>query len=661
MVLVHPLGVEELELDRRPWVTLGIVACCAVLFFITWVVPESPMGGSDTLLEQMFDTWQEHPNLAPPAVLVERLRPDVRARMESLHTEAVQKLGEPSAALQSQMDAWATEYVQATEASLLRRLSLVPERGALQWGWLFHMFLHFGWMHLLGNMFFLYLVGPMLEDVWDRPVFGAFFLVSGLVAALAQVFLAGEPTTMMAGASGAVAGAMGAFSFRFATKRIRMGYFVWMMIRAFRGTFNMPAWMAGAVWVGLEVYSLVTGNTSGVAVMAHVGGFAFGLATAVTLRFSGLEDRYLTPAVTRKTGNYVRHRGLDAAEQALREGQLARARKALTDVLAAYPDSAEASLLMFQVERREGLPDAGARLDRTLLKLLTMDQQEAVLVAVEQLGADFEPTALRPLTASRLATLFDARGLGGQHLDALLGVAAQTGGATGARAMLRRAELAMESRRRDLARAHLDTLAGMTGVPGDVSQRADELNLRLRPIALVDEPEPSPLPAARPAGPRALSLDGVLEPHAPPPRPAPRLMGGSIVGASETGLRMHLTSGEQRELPYARIIGVSPALVPVPVAGQTVPRLQPVTDLVLHWGDATQGPVAVRLGLAQLRLTTHYPDLPPKEGYARWLQDVVRRSGATLVSSSPEAILRGEYPRYADLQAMTEALVTVRH
>src|SRR5207247_9669974 len=101
----------------------------------------------------------------------------------------------------------------------LQRWGLVPARirpDAL----ITHMFLHAGWLHLLGNLFILYLAGPYIEDVWGRPLFAGFYLVSGLVAALAFVLRYPGLDQPLVGASGAIAGVMGAFLVRYGRPEI---------------------------------------------------------------------------------------------------------------------------------------------------------------------------------------------------------------------------------------------------------------------------------------------------------------------------------------------------------------------------------------------------------------------------------------------------------
>lgn len=637
--LVHPLGVDEVELDRIPWVSLSIAVACALMFALTWVIPPNPFGGSDAQLEEMIEFWQENPNVKPPEVLLERLNPAGRERVEALHTQALAEQGEPSAVHQEHLDGLAADFERTSESSLLRKLSLVPSRGAAQWGWLMGMFLHFGWMHLLGNLFFLYLVGPMLEDVWSRPLFAVFYLVGGVVAGLAQAAWDWGSNVLIAGASGAIAAAMGAFAYRFATKHIRMGYFIWL-ITIYRGTFRMPAWLAGAAWLVLELWSLVTGGDSGVAVMAHIGGFVFGLGTAVSLRRSGLEERYLTPAVTRKTGNYVRHSGLDVAAEALARGDTERARSALSEVLAAYPDNVEASLMLYQLEVREGRPEAGARLERTCLRLVSQARLEAATDALQHLGEDFNPSHLRPMTAFRLASLLEAdTAFPRVRLAALYTVSLGAAGAIGARARLRLAEFAWEERKHEVAREHLTALGRMENLPEETSRRAAELRAKMEAQDAwrnVEPEEEAPIVARSSHPPRIL-------------------LGGKVVGESATGLMLQAAHGEQRELAWSGIVGMAAGLLPSTAPGQTSPRLLPVTDLVLRWGDEKQGSLVLRLDFAHLGLATLYPGVPPKEGYARLLRTILQFSEATVLPDAA-ALQRAEYPRYADADAMTRAL-----
>jgi membrane associated rhomboid family serine protease len=139
------------------------------------------------------------------------------------------------------------------------------------------MFLHGSWMHLIGNMWFLWLFGNNIEDSTTRPRFVAFYLLSGLAAALGQVLANPSSEIPMVGASGAISGVMGAYLVLFPRVRVftlvPLGFFITSMA--------LPAWVMLIYWAFLQfaggVTSIVGEETGGVAFWAHVGGFVAGI------------------------------------------------------------------------------------------------------------------------------------------------------------------------------------------------------------------------------------------------------------------------------------------------------------------------------------------------------------------------------------------------
>src|SRR3989440_10627076 len=299
-MLLFPVRVEDAEVDRVPAVSIGIAAACAAAFLLTWVAPRNPDGMRADGFREILRYYEEHPYLAvQPRFLDDYLRPQARAAIEQMHEETPVTVDEATRALeQTHLDSLIEGFAVAAEASPMRRLGLVPARGLLQPGWLTHMFLHFGWMHILGNMFFFYLVGPLLEDLWGRRFFGAFYLAGGMMAALAHFGIDPRSPVLMAGASGAVAACMGAFSYRCASKRIRMAYMIgWIR----RGTFLIPAWLWGGFWFAGEVFSLVSQSSEGVAGMGHLGGFLLRIGGAPPPEKGRQRARALAPPPGEKT------------------------------------------------------------------------------------------------------------------------------------------------------------------------------------------------------------------------------------------------------------------------------------------------------------------------------------------------------------------------
>jgi membrane associated rhomboid family serine protease len=139
------------------------------------------------------------------------------------------------------------------------------------------MFLHGSWMHLLGNMWFLWLFGNNIEDSMTRPRFVAFYLLSGLAAAFAQVAANPASAIPMVGASGAISGVMGAYLVLFPRVRV----FTVVPLGFIIQTIALPAWMMLIYWAFLQLLggaANIGGEESGgVAFWAHLGGFIAGV------------------------------------------------------------------------------------------------------------------------------------------------------------------------------------------------------------------------------------------------------------------------------------------------------------------------------------------------------------------------------------------------
>lgn len=151
------------------------------------------------------------------------------------------------------------------------------------------MFLHGSWMHLIGNMWFLWLFGNNIEDSMTRGRYLVFYLFCGLGAAAAQVMADPASIIPMVGASGAISGVMGAYLLLF--PKVKVWCIVPLGFIPLR--FALPAWTMLLYWLGLQVLGgfgdVSDGAGGGVAFWAHVGGFAAGLAL---IRLFTKEQRY---------------------------------------------------------------------------------------------------------------------------------------------------------------------------------------------------------------------------------------------------------------------------------------------------------------------------------------------------------------------------------
>lgn len=176
--------------------------------------------------------------------------------------------------------------------SFINQMGMVPatlvqipvQRSIGYWTPISSMFLHGGWMHLLGNMLYLWIFGNNIEDSMGHSRFIIFYLLVGLVAAATHIILNPTSTVPTIGASGAVSGVLGAYLILFPRARIKtlitLGWFIHIT--------HLPAWVLLIVWIGLQFlhqnFEATDPTSGGVAYAAHIGGFMAGLALILPFR-----------------------------------------------------------------------------------------------------------------------------------------------------------------------------------------------------------------------------------------------------------------------------------------------------------------------------------------------------------------------------------------
>jgi membrane associated rhomboid family serine protease len=148
------------------------------------------------------------------------------------------------------------------------------------------MFLHGGWLHVIGNMWFLWIFGDNVEDILGPGKFLAFYLLCGLAAGLAHVALNADSRVPTIGASGAIAGVMGAYLVKFPHARV----LTLVPVFLFLTTFEVPAYYLLVYWLVIQFFSgfgsIAHSHLSegGVAWFAHIGGFLAGMLLVNLLR-----------------------------------------------------------------------------------------------------------------------------------------------------------------------------------------------------------------------------------------------------------------------------------------------------------------------------------------------------------------------------------------
>ncbi len=149
--------------------------------------------------------------------------------------------------------------------------------GGLRWGTVFtSMFLHGGWLHLLGNMWFLWIFGNNIEDSTGHVRFLLFYLITGTIASIAHIYSSPGSPIPTVGASGAISGVMGAYLLLYPRVRIHTLFIIIIFIRVI----PIPAWLVLGEWFAIQVLAgtAAASATAGVAFFAHIGGFVAGVA-----------------------------------------------------------------------------------------------------------------------------------------------------------------------------------------------------------------------------------------------------------------------------------------------------------------------------------------------------------------------------------------------
>src|SRR6266478_3854185 len=247
------------------------------------------------------------------------------------------------------MDSLAQEYAELEHNSILERYAFIPAHPQ-PISYITANFLHGGWMHIIGNMWFLWLAGAILHDALPILIYPIFYFLAGAMAL--QLHAWANPGSLAAtlGASGAVAALMGAFLVRFPKTKIEM---IWLFGFGFRSyRFQARAYWLLPLWLVMEIFSgSIFGGSSGVAHWAHVGGFVFGAIAATGLSYSGLEH-VANQAIEAKV-SWTADPALVQATEKMDQGKIDEAIAILQTHLAATPNSLDACILLSQLYWRK--------------------------------------------------------------------------------------------------------------------------------------------------------------------------------------------------------------------------------------------------------------------------------------------------------------------
>ena len=357
--MLIPLKHENMTARRWPVITLALIAINVAVFLFTLsaIDDEAPRLGE--IKTHILILAALHPELKMQAQLqhlvdgFKQSHPEQWKQVQNPNRDIIDaydakmKLSEDSSKLQDEMDSLNAQLEKQASASIVEQYAFIPAHPR-PISYLTANFLHGGWLHLIGNMWFLWLAGFVLEDVWGRWLYSLFYLVAG--AAALQFWAWSNPgsITPTLGASGAVAALMGAFLVRFPKMKIEMAWL--LMFKFYR--FKAAAYWLLPLWLFIEIfYGSLSGSSGSVAHWAHVGGFLFGALVAVAIQHSGLEQR-ASQAIEEKVG-WTNEPELEQASALMEHGQLGEALTVLTNYVADKPNSLDAWNLLRQIHTRQ--------------------------------------------------------------------------------------------------------------------------------------------------------------------------------------------------------------------------------------------------------------------------------------------------------------------
>ena len=702
--MLIPIGHEDQQVRRLPWMTILLVAANVLVFLFTNQIAQQQASETRQRVQEVVRYAAERPYLRVSDEL-RRVVPPAPPRAD-LSPETV-------AREQARLDEMMAELRSGTKGNFYRTYGYVPAEPRLLT--LFtSMFLHGGWMHLLGNMLFLWLAGGSLEDRWGRLVFLLFYLASGVVAALIHGAIAPHKTLPMVGASGAIAGLMGAFLIRLARTRIR--FFYWFLV--VRGTFAMPAFVALPLWLLQQFAVARSGAGGGVAVWAHIGGFVFGVLVALVVRLADFEKKVLAPAIARKTTWSPSEQLTGALEKLDRGGAEAGIRE-LVALLKQTPNSIEARAALVAAYTQVGdTASAGRESARLVSAYVVARDMDGGLAALDEHRRAHPDVAvplrsLLTLAAHRekqerpaeAADLYQ-RGLAAWPVDPLrpkalvaygrlmLEVFKQPDAAaalledalrdpTATLEFRRAAEDLMVAARRDLPAA-----PPPAAKPAESGFEPTSLTASVPPLG--EEPASSPdaeAPAVEAASPGFIVRHGFAPESAPEPTQAEPAGGAQTFEASTPepareelvepapawklvpvamravaidarGLRLQNREGKTGHLPWQGITGVSVARIDDP--SRTEPRGDGlILDLLMAPKATPEGDVvrSVRLTDQDLAIPQLQGEPSAVRGFQRLVATVLKTTGATPYPSRDDCLgLRG-FPMFPDVGAYETALL----
>ncbi|MBI3652573.1 MAG: rhomboid family intramembrane serine protease [Acidobacteria bacterium] len=448
-----PLGNDRISFKRLPFISAAIIILNVVIFIGTTPFIEAQDLEIAATRHELFTLIERVPMILGLKEVKQKLQ-DAGLVQEGLliteekkfdlttYTESVTvtKLGsaqiEPLLLLFNQeLDA----YEKARHDHLYYQLGLAPNGEWKLPQLVTHMFMHGGLLHLVGNMLFFFALGGALEERWGRAWFSAFYLFIGLCACLPYLI---KPDHLpLIGASGAISGVMGAFAASMSKTKIKIGWLtiplaIFFLIARKKpwGMVRIPALLVLGLYFLSDYSSLMAsrlekGAPGGVAYLAHVSGFFFGVFFALLFEaFKPIQanrdvrNYALQPVVKNEDGEIIISATVTQALEMMQRGEILKALYKLKYYIVSHPDDMEAIKLLAQAYK--GVRDF-AQFNHCSVKLinhyLAANDKEAALMVYMDLLSVLSFHQLRPhLPAYHWMMIYDYLRASGRNREAAI-------------------------------------------------------------------------------------------------------------------------------------------------------------------------------------------------------------------------------------------------
>lgn len=374
--MLIPIGRDEAEIRRHAWVCYAIFALNILMFVGVGVLEREAVKRASAEWQTAIEYHEQHPYLKTPPAMARLIGADGVAYLDEQRRNYGYVPADRVASEQRELDEQTAEAEEARRHQPKFFLGYVPAEPSVLTA-VTSMFVHAGLMHLIGNLLYLFLSGPFVEDVFGRPLFALLYFGGGIAATLTHSANHAESLIPSVGASGAIAAVMGAYLVRFLRSKIEFLFIPFLFRPTWHFRFWLPAFVVLPIWFGQQLLGMGTEEQSGVGFSAHVGGFVFGLVFALILKATRIEEKHVNPAIVKETTWSLDERVVRALA-ARHRGDTDEAKRELASVLRDGNASVEALQLAVDLARDSEDP---AGLDTAAVRLLArhVDQKETAL------------------------------------------------------------------------------------------------------------------------------------------------------------------------------------------------------------------------------------------------------------------------------------------